>query len=380
MKMRKIIVLALTFLIVALLQGQDIKKKCKTCGKPLKECEYRGKHSQQQQQTTPASAPKPKEGSIYISSNPSGAVVKLDGTYKGETPLTVEKQKVGSHTVTFSKEGYESVTKTVSVTAGKKAECNATLKKKASQQQTNTGTSSNTTSTQKKVRVDGNDLVFTCDGTEYRYKMVYVGGGSYTMGCTSEQGSDCFSDEKPAHAVSVSGFYMGQTEVTQALWKAVMGNNPSNWKGNTLPVESVSYSDCQDFINKLNSMTGKTFRLPTEEEWEFAARGGNSSRGYKYSGSDNLGSVAWYDGNSGSKTHPVAQKQANELGLYDMSGNVWEWCSSLWCSDYNSSRSGSYRVTRGGSWSNTAGICRVSYRSFIGPSYRSNNLGFRLAR
>ena len=380
MKMRKIIVLALTFLIVALLQGQDIKKKCKTCGKPLKECEYRGKHSQQQQHTTPASAPKPKEGSIYISSNPSGAVVKLDGTYKGETPLTVEKQKVGSHTVTFSKEGYESVTKTVSVTAGKKAECNATLKKKASQQQTNTGTSSNTTSTQKKVRVDGNDLVFTCDGTEYRYKMVYVGGGSYTMGCTSEQGSDCFRDEKPAHAVSVSGFYMGQTEVTQALWKAVMGNNPSNWKGNTLPVESVSYSDCQDFINKLNSMTGKTFRLPTEEEWEFAARGGNSSWGYKYSGSDNLGSVAWYDGNSGSKTHPVAQKQANELGLYDMSGNVWEWCSSLWCSDYNSSRSGSDRVYRGGSWFSRGRGCRVSYRSDDDPSGRYDYLGFRLAR
>ena len=326
------------------------------------------------QETYPVAA---NGGTLTLTSNPMGAVVKLDGKHKGETPLTVDELSVGNHTVTFCKEGYESTTKTVRVTAGKKTECSATLKKKASQQ-TSTGTTSSTPSTQKKVRMDGNTIVCTVDGAEYRYKMVYVSGGSYTMGCTSEQGGDCYSSEKPAHSVSVSGFYMGQTEVTQALWKAVMGNNPSNWKGNTLPVENVSYYDCKDFISKLNSLTGKTFRLPTEEEWEFAARGGNNSRGYKYSGSDNLGSVAWYDGNSGSKTHPVGQKQANELGLYDMSGNVWEWCSSLWCSDYNSARSGSYRVYRGGGWINRARYCRVSYRGSCDPSLRFSNLGFRL--
>lgn len=238
------------------------------------------------------------------------------------------------------------------------------------------------------VRMDGNTIVCTVDGTEYRYRMVYVGGGTYTMGCTSEQGSDCYGDEKPAHSVTVSGFYMGQTEVTQALWKAVMGSEPTyngGWtskygKGNNYPAYRVSYEDIKTFISKLNSLTGKTFRLPTEEEWEYAARGGNSSRGYKYSGSDNIGSVAWYDGNSGSKTHPVAQKQANELGLYDMSGNVWEWCSSLWCSDYNSARSGSYRVYRGGSWIYSARYCRVSYRDSYDPSNRNFNLGLRLAR
>ncbi len=229
------------------------------------------------------------------------------------------------------------------------------------------------------VRMDGNTIVCTVDGTEYRYRMVYVSGGSYTMGCTGEQGDDCFTYERPAHSVTVSGFYMGQTEVTQALWKAVMGDNPSKWQGNTLPVEQVSYNDCLEFIRNLNSLTGKTFRLPTEEEWEYAARGGNSSRGYKYSGSDNIGSVAWYDGNS-DETHPVAQNQANELGLYDMSGNVQEWCSSLWCSDYSCSRSGSDRVFCGGGWFTDARFCRVSNRNCQTPSIRGNGLGFRLAR
>ena len=229
------------------------------------------------------------------------------------------------------------------------------------------------------VRMDGNTLKFTVDGQEYSYQMIYVGGGTFTMGCTSEQGSDCWSAEQPAHSVTVSSFYMGQTEVTQALWKAVMGNNPSNWKGNNLPVEQVSYNDCIEFINKLNQLTGRTFRLPTEEEWEFAARGGNKSQGYKYSGSNDIGTVAWYYGNSGSKTHPVAQKQRNELGLYDMSGNVWEWCSSIWCSDYNSSRSGSYHVYRGGSWNYYARYCRVSFRYYDSPGDRPSSLGFRLA-
>ena len=228
--------------------------------------------------------------------------------------------------------------------------------------------------------MDGNTLRFTVDGTEYSHKMIYVSGGTYTMGCTSEQGGDCNYDETPAHSVTVSGFYMGQTEVTQALWKAVMGSNPSRWKGDNLPVESVSYNEVMDFISKLNNLTGTRFRLPTEEEWEFAARGGNSSRGYKYSGGDGIENVAWYDGNSGSKTHPVAQMKANELGLYDMSGNVCEWCSSLWCGSYNSARSGSNRVLRGGSWFSYASQCRVSIRFHREPSYSRYHLGFRLAR
>ena len=220
------------------------------------------------------------------------------------------------------------------------------------------------------------------------FTMVAVEGGTFTMGATSEQGSEADSDEKPAHRVTLSDYYIGQTEVTQALWQAVMGSNPSNWKGSNLPVEQVSWNECQQFITKLNQLTGRRFRLPTEAEWEYAARGGSKSRGYKYSGSNDIGSVAWYDGNSGSKTHPVGQKNANELGIYDMSGNVWEWCQDWYDSGYYgkspstnpcNNTSASIRVYRGGSWYSNAGRCRVSDRSGNSPGLTSINLGLRLA-
>ena len=212
--------------------------------------------------------------------------------------------------------------------------------------------------------------------------MVWVAGGTYTMGATSEQGSDAYSDEKPAHAETVGGFYLCKYEVTQKLWSAVMGSNPSSWKGDNLPVEMVSWDDCQEFINKLNELTNNKygFRLPTEAEWEYAARGGNRSRGYKYSGSDNVGSVAWYEGNSGSRTHAVGGKSPNELGLYDMSGNVWEWTASKWCDYYNSPRNSSRRVLRGGSWGDRARHCRVSIRCYYDPGYWGDYRGLRLAR
>ena len=216
--------------------------------------------------------------------------------------------------------------------------------------------------------------------------MVYVSGGTFTMGATSEQGSDAWDDEKPAHSVTLSGYYIGKYEVTQKLWKAVMGSNPSNFKGDNLPVERVSWNDVQEFLRKLNAMTGKNYRLPTEAEWEFAARGGNSSRGYKYSGGNSIGNVAWFGSNSGSRTHAVGTKSPNELGIYDMSGNVYEWCQD-WYGSYSSSsqrnpqgpNSGSSRVYRGGSWSNNAGRCRVSFRLYNTPGGRDSYLGFRLA-
>jgi len=215
--------------------------------------------------------------------------------------------------------------------------------------------------------------------------LVFVEGGTFTMGATSEQGSEVWDDEKPAHKVTVSDFYIGKHEVTQAQWKAVMGSNPSHFKGDNLPVDSVSWDDCREFIRKLNERTGLRFRLPTEAEWEYAARGGNQSRRYKYSGSDDLGSVAWYGGNSGNKTHPVGQKRANELGLYDMSGNVGEWCLD-WKRDYSSFSqtnpmgpvSGAYRVRRGGSWYGYARRCRVSDRGVCPPTLRLSTLGLRL--
>ena len=218
--------------------------------------------------------------------------------------------------------------------------------------------------------------------------MVYVSGGTFTMGATSEQGSDAYDREKPAHSVTLSGYYIGKYEVTQELWKAVMGSNLSYFKGDNLPVENVSWNDVQEFLRKLNAMTGKRYRLPTEAEWEFAARGGNSSRGYKYSGGNSIGSVAWCKDNSGSRTHAVGTKSPNELGIYDMSGNVLEWCQDWYNSSYYGSsprtnpqgpNSGSFRVYRGGSWNGGAGSCRVSNRTFITPGNRYGDLGFRLA-
>ena len=226
-------------------------------------------------------------------------------------------------------------------------------------------------------------MTFEANGVSFT--MIPVEGGTFTMGATSEM-KNPDDDEQPTHPVTLSSYYIGETEVTQALWKAVMGSNPSRFKGDNLPVECVSWDDCQEFIRKLNSLTSQNFRLPTEAEWEFACRGGNNSRGYKYSGSNNLGSVAWYDGNSGNKTHPVGTKAPNELGIYDMSGNVWEWCAD-WYGDYSSGAQtnptgpygGSNRVYRGGSWNYDVGRCRSSNRDFYYPWIRDIILGLRLA-
>lgn len=167
-----------------------------------------------------------------------------------------------------------------------------------------------------------------------------------------------------------TGFYICKYEVTQKLWKEVMGSNPSQMQGDDLPVEQVNWNDCQTFINKLNELTGKNYRLPTEAEWEFACRGGKHSKGYKYSGSDDINEVAWYDGNSNDKSHIVGQKQPNELGLYDMSGNVWEWCQDM--HDMTG-------VCRGGSWIHNARNCDPSLRNETPQAFYINSLGLRLA-
>ena len=213
-----------------------------------------------------------------------------------------------------------------------------------------------------------------------------VAGGTFTMGSTSEQ-QEPSDDEWPTHTVTLSDYYIGETEVTQELWTAVMGSNPSEFTGNMQrPVEKVSWDDCQTFIRKLNELTGANFRLPTEAEWEFAARGGRYSCGYQYSGSRKLGDVAWYYGNSSSTTHPVRTKSPNELGIYDMTGNVWEWCQD-WFGNYSLSSqtnptgpsTGSNRVYRGGGWSSRARSCRSANRDDCMPGSRYYNLGLRLA-
>ena len=234
-----------------------------------------------------------------------------------------------------------------------------------------------------KANYTPNVKTFYANGVSF--DMVEVRGGTFRMGTTSEQVSDSWDNEKPVLSVTLSGYYIGKTEVTQALWKAVMGSNPSFWKGDNLPVEQVTWNECQEFIRKVNSLTGENFRLPTEAEWEFACRGGNNSRGYKYSGSNYIDNVAWYDGNTGHKTHPVATKLPNELGIYDMSGNVWERCSD-WYGKYSSGAQtnpkGPYdgwdRVDRGGSWHDGARDCRSSERSYNSPGDRISYLGLRL--
>lgn len=224
----------------------------------------------------------------------------------------------------------------------------------------------------------------------YGIEMVFVKGGTFVMGCTPEQENVCFdNNEKPTHQVALNDFYIGRYEVTQAQWKAVMGenNNPSEFKGDNLPVENVSWEDVQFFIARLNSQTWKTYRLPTEAEWEYAARGGSQSRGYRYSGSDDASEVAWYFANSERKTNPVGMKKANELGIYDMSGNVYEWASD-WYGNYTGKPQtnpggpalDSFRVIRGGSWDSDMENARVSYRSGMVPEAGYFILGFRLAR
>lgn len=230
---------------------------------------------------------------------------------------------------------------------------------------------------------------YTVNGVTFDMKLVEA--GTFEMGSTSGE-----SDEQPVHTVTISkDYYLGETEVTQALWKAVTGYSPTSngysWSstcgiGDNYPAYYISYNDVQTFITKLNQLTGQTFRMPTEAEWEYAAKGGNKSQGYTYSGSNTISDVTWYSGNSGSKTHPVATKAPNELGIYDMSGNVWEWCSD-WYGSYTSTAvsdptgnsSGSNRVYRGGGWNSSAGSCCVTYRNFKTPSDRYNFLGLRLA-
>lgn len=215
--------------------------------------------------------------------------------------------------------------------------------------------------------------------------MIEVEGGTFIMGCTPEQSEEAFSDEKPPHKVTLSTFYIGRYPVTQEQWKAVMGSNPSYFQGERHPVEQVNWMDCQDFVDKLSEMTGLKFRLPTEAEWEYAARGGKKGRGYKYSGGDLLSEVAWYNENSCSTSHEVGEKAPNELGLYDMSGNVWEWVQD-WKDDFTEDEQsnptgpedGEERICRGGGWNREHDRCRVSYRGDDQPDLRYRSLGLRV--
>ena len=312
------------------------------------------------------------QGNLSVNYKPFGADVYIDGKKVGQSPRVFNGILVGNHKVEIKKDGYGTDSKTVSILEGQTASLSGVLA---------THTSSSVASG---FSSSGNTITIPVKNG-ISIDMVRVEVETFTMGATAEM-KDPYNDEKPTHRVTLTNdYYIGKFEVTQALWQTVMGKNPSKFKGDNLPVERVGWDDCQEFISKLNDITGKTFRLPTEAEWEYAARGGNKSRGYQYSGSNNLLDVAWFRDNSGSKTHGVGTKQANELGIYDMSGNVWEWCQD-WYGTYSSSsrvnptgaNSGSDRVFRGGSWFNYAWSCRSSCRRRNAPYDDDSFLGLRL--
>jgi formylglycine-generating enzyme required for sulfatase activity len=292
---------------------------------------------------------------VTINSTPSGVNLYVDGVSAGKTPYK-GNLTFGSHVLKIESEG-------------------KTAERRIEIAQTGDETS---------FTLSFGPASFTETVKGVSFEMIAIKGGTFQMGS-----NDGYSDEKPVHAVTVSDFAMGKTEVTQALWQAVMGNNPSYFKGNNLPVEQISWNDCQEFLKKLNDLTGKKYRLPTEAEWEYAAGGGANNR-TQWAGTNSessLGKYAWYYSNSRRKTQAVGTKKPNALGLYDMSGNVWEWCSDWYGSDYYKSSpqnnpqgpvSVSYCVFRGGSWNGRADDCRSANRGSNYPDGRDDLLGFRL--
>ncbi|MBL7817297.1 MAG: SUMF1/EgtB/PvdO family nonheme iron enzyme [Saprospiraceae bacterium] len=324
-----------------------------------------------------------------------GAGVNTRTDAKGNYTLKLPPQYPNATIVlTFTKEGFNTVTQTFTIDKVKQLPTVRLVSNATKPVEPTKKDGSTTTPPSPKAPSvgTGKDTTVTAQNTAqntaasesiFAPTMVDVKGGTFQMG------SNEYDDEKPIHSVTVSDFAIGKYEVTQKQWRDVMGSDPPelNFKGcDQCPVENVSWNDIQEFLQKLNQKTGKKYRLPTEAEWEYAARGGNKSRGYTYSGSNTVGDVAWYTDNSGYKTHPVGTKGANELGIHDMSGNVWEWCSD-WYGDYSNAAvsnpmgaaKGSYRVFRGGSWLRNAVLCRVASRNNSTPTARSLYLGFRLA-
>ena len=320
--------------------------------------------------------PTPITGTISITSRPLGAKITIDGKNYGETPKNITGLLIGKHTVELSGSGNRGGKQEVEIQENQTAVIDIELAQRDHYE-----------------TVDGDAQVFTVTGhgKTVNFKMIKVEAGIFQMGSKSGD-----REKKPVHQVTLTkDYFMGETEVTQGLWYAVMGQSPtsdgSKWSssygiGDNNPAYYISYEDCQQFLTKLNQMTGQQFRYPTEAEWEYAAKGGKKSQGYTYSGSNTIGDVAWYTKNSGSMTHEVKTKKANELGLYDMSGNVWEWCAD-WYGSYNNGSqtdptgptSGSNRVNRGGCWRGTAPECRGAYRGRYSPSIRRYYLGLRLA-
>ena len=347
----------------------------------------------------------PQKQMLTIRYTPSSATVLVDNKMvKGSNGVAKTTMPVGQHSYVVFCDGYESEEGTVKLKASAPSDLQIRLSKEVVAAASNANvviqdnvSTSSTSSLQSATTSSGFSSTSSVSSGSNEISipvkngitidMVKVEAGTFLMGNTFEESFiDSLLWEKPVHQVILTNdYYMGKYEVTQALWQTVKGSNPSYFKGDNLPVENVSWDDCQEFISKLNSMTGRKFRLPIEAEWEYAARGGKKSRGYQYSGSSNISDVAWYVDNSDYETHPVGTKQGNELGIYDMTGNVLEWCQD-WIGLYSSSSqanptgavSGPDRVLRGGSWHNNAWCCRLPFRQYYYLGYSSHQLGLRL--
>ena len=337
--------------------SQSKKKKTESSSRPQLSSSHSNSALDSLSQSTVSRPAELTAYDVTFSCNVSDADMFIDGNDYGH-PIGTRTLKIGSHQVVLVAQGYEDYTDTIQVKSG-------------------------ITSFDFKMT-----RVISTVVQQVINDMVFVEGGTFTMGATKEQGKEYDYNETPDHQVTLSSYYIGKYEVTQELWQAVMRENPSYYNSNPHnPVERVSWYDCQMFICELNKMTGRNFRLPTEAEWEYAARGGNQSCRYKYSGKIKLDMVAWYQDNSGDTTHPVGQKSPNELGLYDMSGNVYEWCQDWYDNHYRSGSqinpegpsSGAHRIIRGGCVASSTGDCRVSSRSSEDPRGKNSSLGFRLA-
>lgn len=323
-----------------------------------------------------------RTGCLDINYRPINSEVYVDGQLVGTTPDIFNNIVIGKHKVRISKQGYTANVVDIDIAEGQTSSLAGVLGKLDVQTDTVLGVDRNLVVGRCSDDTD-HSKTFTVNGITFR--MVEVEGGTFMMGDKKIHRRNAFVDDTPLHKVTLSGYYIGQTEVTQELWQAVMGSNPSDFKIYNLPVEKVSWHDCLMFINRLNKLTGKHFRLPTEAEWEYACRGGKKSKGYKYSGSDNIDEVAWYKGNSGCISHPVATKKPNELGVYDMSGNVKEWCQD-WYGSYPSKSqtnptgptTGYQRVIRSGNCGDIVKSCCSASRCHKSPDHRSADLGLRL--
>lgn len=299
--------------------------------------------------TVKVGAPIALLGNIVLESVPDECEVWIDGQPQGATPF-VNHLLVGRHRVVLKKSGYVDQAFEIQVAHNQTQEERRTL---------------------------------VASQADFGIELAYVQGGTFAMGASAEQHADVRENEGPVHEVTLDDFYIGKYEVTQGQWTAVMGYNPSGFQGDALPVENVSWQEIQDFLEKLSTATGKTYRLPTEAEWEYAARGGRMSEGFLYAGSNELASVAWFEDNAGSQTHPVGLKLPNELGLYDLSGNVWEWCQDVYgaysaeaqTNPVGPDRGPGY-VLRGGCLVSNTGFCRVTFRDYNNPASR---VGLRIS-